>query len=299
MNCEGRDCGIDATAGSAACDAATLDFSFADRWVVSKLQRTEADMAEHFGEYRFDLVAKSIYEFVWDEYCDWYVELAKVQMQGGDEAQQRATRRTLIRVLEATLRLAHPIIPFITEELWQKVAPLAGKQGETVMLAPYPKCQPERIDEAAEREIALAKEVVNAGRNLKSEMKLSPQQRVPFYISGTPGAATLSAVDALIRPSVLHQVEELPHSESPVAIVGRHRLMPHIEIDPAAERSRLGKEVARLEAEIAKANAKLGNAAFVERAPAKVVEQEHARLADFEATLAKVKAQLDKLSPGA
>ncbi|HUG78474.1 MAG TPA: class I tRNA ligase family protein, partial [Burkholderiales bacterium] len=291
MNTEGKDCGLD--------EGAPVELSDWDRWVVSRLQRTEAEVEQGFAEYRFDNAAAAIYRFVWDEYCDWYVEVAKLQLAKGGEAAQRGTRRTLVRVLEAALRLAHPIIPFITEELWQKVAPLAGKQGETVMLAPYPKCQPERIDEAAEREIALAKEVVNAGRNLKSEMKLSPQQRVPFYISGTPGAATLSAVDALIRPSVLHQVEELPHSESPVAIVGRHRLMPHIEIDPAAERSRLGKEVARLEAEIAKANAKLGNAAFVERAPAKVVEQEHARLADFEATLAKVKAQLDKLSPGA
>ena len=291
MNTEGKDCGRD--------EGAPVELSAWDRWIVSRLQRTEAEVEQGFAEYRFDNAASAIYRFVWDEYCDWYVEIAKAQLAKGGEASQRGTRRTLVRVLEAALRLAHPIIPFITEELWQKVAPLAGKQGETVMLAPYPKCQPERIDEAAEREIALAKEVVNAGRNLKSEMKLSPQQRVPFYISGTPGAATLSAVDALIRPSVLHQVEELPHSESPVAIVGRHRLMPHIEIDPAAERSRLGKEVARLEAEIAKANAKLGNAAFVERAPAKVVEQEHARLADFEATLAKVKAQLDKLSPGA
>ncbi len=291
MNTEGRDCGRD--------EGAPVELSDWDRWVVSRLQRAEAEVEQGFAEYRFDNAASAIYRFVWDEYCDWYVEIAKAQLAQGGETAQRGTRRTLVRVLEAALRLAHPIIPFITEELWQKVAPLAGKQGETVMLAPYPRSQPERIDEAAEREIALAKEVVNAGRNLKSEMKLSPQQRVPFYISGTPGAATLSAVDALIRPSVLHQVEELPHSESPVAIVGRHRLMPHIEIDPAAERSRLGKELARLEAEIAKANANLGNAAFVERAPAKVVEQEHARLADFEATLAKVKAQLDKLSPGA
>jgi valyl-tRNA synthetase len=201
-----------------------------------------------------------------------------------------------VRVLETGLRLAHPIIPFITEELWQKVASLAGKKGETIMLAPYPKTQPERIDEEAEQEVALAKEVVNAGRNLKSEMKLTPKQRVPFYVTGNPSPTTLSAVDVLMRPAAVHLVDELPHSDFPVAVVGSHRLMLQIEVDPAAERERLKKESARLEGEITRARAKLGNASFVERAPAKVVEQERERLAGFEATLAKVNAQLDKLA---
>jgi valyl-tRNA synthetase len=201
-----------------------------------------------------------------------------------------------VRVLETALRLAHPIIPFITEELWQKVAPLAGKKGETILLQPYPKSQPEKIDEEAEREVAIAKDLVNAGRNLKSEMKLTSQQRVPFYITGAPSTTSLSAMHALIRPSEVHVVEELPRSDSPVAVVGSHRVMPHVEVDPAAERERIGKEVARLEGEIAKAKAKLSNASFVERAPAKVVQQERERLAGFEATLTKVRAQLDKLS---
>jgi len=260
------------------------------------LQRTEAEVEVAFAEYRFDNAANAIYRFVWDEYCDWYVEIAKGQLAKGNDAQQRGTRRTLVRVLETALRLAHPIIPFITEELWQIVAPLASKQGETIMLAPYPRSQPERIDEEAEREVALAKEVVNAGRNLKSEMKLAPNQRVPFYVTGDPSPTTLSAVDVLMRPAAVHVVDELPPSDFPVAVVGPHRLMPHIEVDPASERERLKKESARLEGEIAKARAKLGNAAFVERAPAKVVEQERERLAAFRATLAKVNAQLDKLA---
>ncbi len=201
-----------------------------------------------------------------------------------------------MRVLEAALRLAHPVIPFITEELWQKVAPLAGKSGETVMLAPYPKSQPSRIDEAAERDIALAKELVNAGRNLRSEMGVSPQQRIPVFVTGDPAAAALSAFNALLRPSQVNLVRELPHADAPVAVVGAHRLMLQVEIDVPAEIARLEKEIARVEGEIGKARGKLGNVSFVERAPAKVVEQERARLADFEAALGKLREQLEKLT---
>jgi valyl-tRNA synthetase len=287
MNTEDKDCGRD--------ESKPASLSTWDRWIVSRLQKTEAEVEHGFAEYRFDNAAGAIYRFVWDEYCDWYVELAKRQLQDPDEAVQRGTRRTLVRVLEAALRLAHPIIPFITEELWQKVAPLAGKKGDTIMLQPYPKSQPEKVDEAAEREVGQAMAVVNAARNLKAEMKLSPQQRVPFHITGKPGRALLAAVEALAKPSAIHAVDELPASESPVAVVGAHRIMLHIEVDPGAERERLSKESARLEGEIAKAKAKLGNTAFVERAPANVVEQERARLAGFQSTLAKVRQQLEKL----
>lgn len=244
-----------------------------------------------FDEYRFDNAAGAIYRLVWDEYCDWYVEIAKQQLDKGNESQQRGTRRTLVRVLEASLRLAHPIIPFITEELWQIVAPLAGKTGETIMLAPYPKSQPEKIDEIAEREIALAKEVVNAGRNLRSEAKVPPRQRIAFYIVGVPSEATLTATSALLKVSDLRVVADLPTSGSPVAVVGPHRFMPHIEVDPAAERERVGKEIARLQGEIAKVRANLANASFVERAPAAVVAEQRARLAAFEATLEKLSAK--------
>ena len=289
MNCSGKDVGLDASA--------PIELSIADRWIVSRLQRAEAEVEAAFGEYRFDNAANAIYQFVWDEYCDWYVEVAKAQLAKGGEAAQRGTRRTLVRVLEAALRLAHPVIPFISEELWQSIGPLAGKKGETIMLERYPKSQPEKLDAAAEREVAVAKEVVNAARNLKSEMKLTNQQRVPVYVTGAPAAATLSCLEALVKPSAIHAVDALPDSDSPVAVVGAHRVMLQVEVDPAAERQRLGKESARLEGEIVKAKAQLGNESFVARAPAQVVEQFRTRLAGLESTLAKVRQQIDKLAP--
>jgi len=288
MNTEGQDCGAD--------EAKPVELSTWDKWIISVLQRTEAEVETGFAEYRFDNVAGAIYRFVWDEYCDWYLEVAKEQLKSPDENIQRGTRRTLVRVLEAILRLAHPLIPFITEELWQDVAPLAGKKGETVMLAPYPKSQPEKIDAAAEKEVALAKEVVNAARNLRSEAKVAPKDRIAFYVTGQLAPTTQVALVTLARISELKIVNDLPKSDSPVAIAGPHRLMPHIEVDPIAERARLEKEAARLEGEIARAKTKLSNASFVDRAPAKVVEQERARLAGFEATLAKLRPQLEKLS---
>jgi len=280
MNTEGRDCGLD--------EKAPVALSAWDRWIVSTLQRAEAEVEKGFGEYRFDNAAGAIYRFVWDEYCDWYVEVAKEQLARDDDAAQRGTRRTLVRVLEAALRLAHPIIPFITEELWQTVAPLAGKTGETIMRAPYPRSQPEKLDEAAEREIAFAKELVNAARNLRSEAKIAPKERIVFYVTGELSAAAASAMAALARAAELKAFAVLPPSDSPVAVVGPHRLMPHIEVDPEAERARIAKEIARLEGEIAKARSKLDDASFVERAPAHVVQQMRDRLNNFQATLNKL-----------
>ena len=296
MNTQDQDCGLGT---DVACDVSQLDFSFADRWIVSRLQRTEAEIAQHFADYRFDLLSKAIYEFVWDEYCDWYLELAKVQIQGGTEAQQRATRRTLLRVLETVLRLAHPVMPFITEELWQTVAPMAKrKDTESLMLARYPQADLGRIDDAAEAKVAELKGMIYACRNLRGEMNISPAQRLPLIAAGNTDTLTAYApyLAGLAKLSEVSVVEDIGADElAPVAVAGDFKLMLKVEIDIAAERERLTKEITRLEGEIAKAEGKLANESFVARAPAAVVDQERARLAGFRDTVAKLKPQLDKL----
>jgi len=318
MNCEGQDCGLNEhSKEECAVGGAThgyLSFSAADRWIVSLLQRTEADVAKGFEEYRLDNVANTIYDFIWNEFCDWYLEIAKVQIQQGGQcddrsaglAQQRATRRTLIRTLEVILRLAHPIIPFVTEELWQKVAPVAGRAGESVSIAAYPLSQPQRIDEAALAHVEKLKALVDACRNLRGEMSVSPATRLPLFVIAasvneaafmTQAAPVLRALAKLSEVRVFEDESAwvAAAQAAPVAVVGAARICLYMEIDVAAEQARLGKELARLEGEIAKAQGKLGNESFVARAPAAVIEQERKRLADFEATLAKVKDQVDRL----
>lgn len=282
MNCEGH---------TLAADGA--HYSVPDKWIISRLQTAEQEVAAAFAHYRFDLAAQAIYQFVWDEYCDWYVELAKVQMQQ-DEATAAATRRALVRVLETLLRLAHPLIPFITEALWQKVAPLAGRDGPSIMLAPYPRADATKIDTAASAQIALLKELITACRTLRGEMNLSPALKVPLIAQGDHTSLTLFRpyLLALAKLSSMDLAQDaLPASQAPVQVVGAFRLMLHIEVDVAAERARLDKEIARLTAEIQKCSAKLANTSFVDKAPPAVVAQEQERLAGFRATLDKLTAQ--------
>ena len=305
MNCEGFDCGADGDTSA--------ERSAADRWIVSRLQKTEAAVARGFDEYRLDNVATALYDFVWNEFCDWYLEIAKVQIQNGDAARQRATRRTLVRVLEAVLRLAHPIIPFVTESLWQAVAPVAGKwpattadssgkAGASIAVAPYPQAQQANIDEAAEAEVARLKALVDACRNLRGEMNISPAQRVPLYALGDSvfieaHAGALQALAKLseVRAFTDEAAWQAAAQAAPVAVAGDIRLALHVEIDVAAEKARLGKEIQRLEAELAKAQGKLANQAFVAKAPPAVIEQEKARLADFGAKLGALREQLARL----
>lgn len=289
MNCETKDTGLD--------DASAMTPSLADRWIISRLQRAEGDVRDGFAAYRFDNVSRAVYELVWDEYCDWYLELAKVQLASPDEAVQRATRRTLLRVLESILRLAHPLIPFITEALWQKVAPLCGRSGASIMLERYPEPQPERIDAEAESEIAVLKELVVACRTLRSEMNIPPGQKIPLLVQGDPQRVSAYApyASALARLNEVVSVDALPNADAPVAVAGAFRLMLKVDVDVGAVRDKLTKEAQRLESEIAKAQGKLANAGFIERAPAHVVEQEKERLRKFSATLGQVQEQLARL----
>ncbi|HJV92641.1 MAG TPA: valine--tRNA ligase, partial [Azonexus sp.] len=305
MNVEGHDLALDheQKAGGVCvvpAGEARLKFSFADRWIVSQLQRVEAEIEQHFVDYRFDLLAQAIYKFVWDEFCDWYLEIAKVEIQTGDEAQQRGARRTLIRTLEAVLRLAHPLIPFVTEELWQTVAPIAGrKTHDSLMLAAYPRADLSRIDEASEAKVERLKALAYACRNLRGEMNVSPALRMPLLVAG--GGADMAEfapiLQALGKLSEVQIVDDMPaDAMAPVAVVGETRLMLKVEIDIAAERERLAKEIEKLEKLISIAQNKLNNEGFVARAPAAVVDQEKQRVADFTATLEKLKPQLAKLA---
>jgi valyl-tRNA synthetase len=315
MNTEGQDCGL-MEHSKAECSVGGpahgyLNFSQADRWITSELQRVESTVEQGFAEYRLDFVASAIYQFVWDEYCDWYLEIAKVQIAeakaAGDEPSARATRRTLIRVLETILRLLHPVTPFITAELWEVVAPVAGRKTagstESLVTAAYPKAQLDRIDAKADAWVAQLKSLVGVCRTLRSEMGLSPAERVPLLTFGD-GEFIAQAAPVLKALAKLGEVQVLTDEAAfnaatqaaPVVVAGAARLALKVEIDVVAERERLGKEVARLTGEIAKAEAKLGNESFVARAPAAVVAQERARLADFAATVIKLQDQLTRLA---
>ena len=331
MNCEGQDCGvteparrtdaphidIEPTENQAAnaeisefvteahfenLSNGYLDYSPVDRWIINELQRVEAEINKLFPEYRLDLIAQHLYQFVWNSYCDWYVELAKVALQTGTPAQQRATRRTLLRVLEATLRLMHPIMPFITEELWQTVAPLANKKRtDSIMLAAYPQAEPSKIRPEADAWMGELQKLIDATRNLRGEMNLSPAQKAPLFIAASAEQqAKLRAfapyLKTLAKLSEVTVGATLPDAVgAPVQVVGDISLMLKVEIDVKAERERLGKEITRLQGEINKANGKLNNENFVAKAPPAVIEQEKKRVAEFSGTLEKLQAQLNAL----
>ena len=293
MNTENQDCGLDETSPRA--------YTFVDQWIIGRLQQVEAEVATAFDTYRFDLAAQTLYEFVWNEYCDWYIELAKVQIQTGCPTTQRTTRATLLRVLEVALRMLHPIIPFITEELWQTVAPLAGrKTADSIMLAKFPQANPDKIVPAAFEQMDVLKGLVESVRNLRGEMGLGPGVKAPLFVEGGADLTDmLKYLPALTRLTEAKLVDKLPEGEdAPIAVcqaARNARLMLKVEIDKAAETARLNKEAEKLQKALDKLEAKLGKPGYTEKAPAHLVEKDKAELADLQDKMAKVAAQLAKL----
>jgi valine--tRNA ligase len=290
MNTEDKDCGQD--------EMQPLAFTFADQWIIGKLQQAEAAVAEAFETYRFDLAAQTLYEFVWNEYCDWYIELAKVQIQTGCPTTQRTTRRTLVRVLETILRLLHPIMPFITEELWQVVAPLANaKTADSIMLAAYPQADKEQIVQTAFDKMAALKDLVEEVRKLRGEMGIAPNVKAPLFVEGSAELeGLLKYLPSLTRLTEAKLVDSLPEAEdAPVAVCNGARLMLKVEIDKAAETARLSKEAEKLQKALDKLNAKLSKPGYTDKAPAHLVEKDKADLAELEDKMAKVQTQLAKL----
>ena len=299
MNTENQDCGYGATATE------PRGYSFPDMWIIGRLNQTIEQVTQAYETYRFDLAAETLYSFVWNDYCDWYLELAKVQLQTGCASRQRATRHTLLRVLEAALRLLHPIIPFITEELWQTVAPMCdAKTADSIMLARFPEADLGLIEQSpfyrAFNDVDILKEFVGAIRNLRGEMGIQPSIKAPLFIeieNGVDGFKEILAyLPVLTRLTEVQQVTALPESEdAPVAVCNGARLMLKVEIDKAAETARLSKEAEKLQKALDKLNAKLSKPGYTEKAPAHLVEKDKADLAELEDKMVKVQNQLAKL----
>jgi valyl-tRNA synthetase len=275
-----------------------IDFSKADRWIVSIFNQKIKKIENNFKDYRFDLLSLEIYQFVWDEFCDWYLEIAKAQLQNGNESQQRATRRTLISILEMTLRMSHPVMPFITEEIWQTIAPMAKKEGASIMMQPYPTFQKNKVDEGSIAWMEVLKKMVIQCRSLRGEMSVSPAEKIPLAITGDKDILTGYEIylKGLAKVNEIKYMTELPDRNAPVAIVDNFKLMLNIEIDKKTEAERLQKEINRLEIEIRKASGKLENKNFVDKAPEVVINQEKQRLLEFTQLSEKIKVQLAKLS---
>ena len=295
---KGEDCGQNGEA---------YELSLADRWIISQLQRTEAEVTRHLDQFRFDLAAQALYEFIWNQYCDWYLELSKPVLwdENAPVERQRGTRRTLVRVLEVALRLAHPFMPFITEEIWQRIAPLAGVEGKTIMLQPWPVPNEARIDQAAEDDIEWLKGLMLGIRNIRGEMNIGPGKPLQLYLKNVSSEdqRRLTENDALLKKlaklesiTVLQDGAEAPLSAT--ALVGEMEVLVPMAglIDKDAELARLDKEIQRLNGEVARVGGKLSNAAFVDKAPAEVIEKERAKLAEAEQALSKLADQHARIS---
>ncbi|HFC6729683.1 TPA: valine--tRNA ligase [Neisseria meningitidis] len=292
MNTENQDCGYGATATE------PRGYSFPDMWIVGRLNQTIEQVTQAYETYRFDLAAETLYSFVWNDYCDWYLELAKVQLQTGCASRQRATRHTLLRVLETALRLLHPIIPFITEELWQTVAPMCdAKTADSIMLARFPEADSGEIVQTAFEQMTVLQDLIGAVRNLRGEMGIQPNVKAPLFVESTDDLADyLKYLPMMTRLTEAQQVAALPESEdAPVAVCNGARLMLKVEIDKAAETARLSKEAEKLQKALDKLNAKLSKPGYTEKAPAHLVEKDKADLAELEDKMAKVQNQLAKL----
>jgi len=294
MNTEGKDCGQDETL------PATL--STADRWIVSRLQKVEVEVAEHFRNYRFDLLAQTLYQFVWNEYCDWYLELSKPALQNGDEAAQRGTRRTLVRVLETCLRLLHPLMPFITEEIWQRVAPLAGNSGPSIMLQPYPVADMTKASDEAEADIEWLKAFILGVRQIRGEMDIAPGKLLPLLLQNASAAdrqrvgRLQDAIQFLARVEVpqFHDAGEAPQSAT--ALLGQMSLLVPMAglIDKNAELARLDKQIAKLEGDMAKTETRVANPNFG-KAPEAVQQQARDLLARQKQDFAALQAQRSRI----
>ena len=293
MNTEDKDCGYGATATE------PRGYSFPDMWIVGRLNQTIEQVTQAYETYRFDLAAELLYSFVWNDYCDWYLELAKVQLQTGCASRQRATRHTLLRILEVSLRLLHPIMPFITEELWQTVSPMCdAKTADSIMLAPFPVYDSEWIDQTAFDKMNTLQELIGAVRNLRGEMGIAPSVKAPLFVESADNLADyLKYLPMMARLTEATQVATLPESEdAPVAVMNGARLMLKVEVDKAAETARLNKEAEKLQKALDKLNAKLSKPGYTDKAPAHLVEKDKAELAELEEKMAKVKVGLAKLA---
>tara|TARA_R110001592_G_scaffold363248_6_gene682349 strand:- start:48248 stop:51016 length:2769 start_codon:yes stop_codon:yes gene_type:complete len=299
MNCEGQDCGIG--------NDAAIELSLADRWISSKLQETTMEVSRAVASYRFDLASQALYEFVWNEYCDWYLELSKPVLwdDNASPAAKRGTRQTLLQVLEAMLRLLHPFMPFITEEIWQTVGPLAGKTGATIMLEPYPEAGEKGVDSAANADIEWLKGVIVGIRNIRGEMNIPPGKELPVLLrNGDQRDRKRLDENAqfLKKLAKLADIRWLPEGEeAPIAatsLVGEMEILVPMAglIDPAAELKRLTREIEKLEKDIARIEGKLGNAAFVDKAPAAVVAKEREKVDAQKQALATLRLQEQQIT---